>query len=69
MPMTSRSISRAKTSWGAARDGGSDSLLDEPAHLLDHRQAVGGLHAGALQTIVEDGVFIGGDIEASRPCA
>ena len=45
------------------RDGG-DRLLDEPAHLLDHGQPVGGLHAGALQAIVEDGIFVDGDVES-----
>jgi len=29
-------------------DQRGDDLLEEPAHLLDHREAVGGLDAGAL---------------------
>ncbi len=46
------------------REGDSgDRLLDQAAHLLDHRQAVSGLHAGALEAIVEDGIFVDGDVE------
>jgi hypothetical protein len=44
---------------------GRDGLLDQTAHLLNHRQAVGGLHAGALQAVVEDRVFIDGNVERS----
>ena len=47
---------------GREREGG-DGLLDQPAHLLDHRQPVGGLHARALQAIVEDRIFVNRDVE------
>jgi hypothetical protein len=46
------------------KDQGGDDLLDQAAHLLDHREAVGGLDAGALEAVVEDGVFVGGQVEA-----
>ena len=48
---------------------GRDRLLDEPAHLLDHGQPVGGLHPCAFEAVVEDGIFVDGDVEAPRPCA
>ena len=38
-------------------------LLEEAAHRLDHAEAVGGLHTGALQPVVEDRVFVGGQVE------
>ena len=44
------------------RDG-RDRLLDEPAHLLDHGQPVGGLYTRAFQAIVEDGIFVDRDVE------
>jgi hypothetical protein len=48
------------------KSDGRDGLLDQTAHLLDHDKTIGGLNAGALQTIVEDGILVGRDIEACR---
>jgi hypothetical protein len=45
-----------------SRNGG-DGLLNEPAHLLNHRKPVRGLHAGTLQAVVEDRVFVYRHIE------
>ncbi len=42
---------------------GGDDLLKETAHELNHGEAVCGLNAGAFETVVEDGVFVGGEIE------
>ena len=47
-------------------DHGRDHLQDEPAHLLDHGQAVGRLHAGAFEAIVEDGVLVRRQVELRR---
>ena len=47
----------------AEKASGRDRLLDEPAHLLDHRQPVSGLNAGAFEAVVEDRVFVDGDVE------
>jgi hypothetical protein len=49
---------RVSDEHGRECDGGH-GLLDEPAHLLDHGQPVSGLHAGALEAIVEDGILVG----------
>ncbi len=50
---------------GGGEDQGGDGLLKEPAHLLNEREAIGGLDAGALQAVVVTGVFVGGEVEAS----
>ena len=49
---------------GYGEDQGGDDLLEEAAHLLDHGEAVGGLNAGSLEAIVEEGIFVGGEVEA-----
>src|SRR6185312_2944493 len=43
--------------------GGGYGLLHQAAHLLDHHQAVGGLHAGALQAVVVDRILVDGYVE------
>ena len=48
---------------GCREDQGGDDLLDQTAHLLDHRQPVGCLDAGPLEAVVEDGIFVGGQVE------
>ena len=53
---------RVEDEDGRKRDR-CDGLLDQPAHLLDHGQPVGGLHARPLQAIVENRILIDRDIE------
>ena len=52
------------------QDGGPDQrgqgLLEEPAHLLDHGQAIGGLYPGPFQAVVEDGIFVGRQVQRCR---
>jgi len=53
-------------SEGYGEDQGGDDLLEEAAHLLDHGETVGCLDSGTLEPIVEDRVFIHGQIEGCR---
>jgi hypothetical protein len=39
-------------------------LLEETTHLLDHGEAVRCLDAGALESVVKDGIFVGSEVEA-----
>ncbi len=42
------------------------ALLEEPAHLLDHRQAIGRLDPGPFQAVVENGIFIRRQVQRCR---
>ena len=65
MPATSsNSRSGEYQTSTAEKASGRDGLLDQPAHLLDHRQPVGGLHARAFQAIVEDRILVDGHVES-----
>ena len=52
------------------QDGGPDQrgqgLLEEPAHLLDHGQAIGGLYPRPFQAVVEDRIFVGRQVQRRR---
>ena len=43
----------------------SHGLLNEAAHLLDHRQPVSGLDSRALKAVVENGVLVDCNVEGS----
>ena len=47
----------------AAKAGCRDALLEESAGRLNHDQPVGALHAGALHLVVENRIFVGGQVE------
>ncbi len=49
------------------QDSGPDQrrqgLLEEPAHLLDHGQAIGGLYPRPFQAVIKDGIFVGRQVQ------
>ena len=45
-------------------DEGGDDLLEEAPHLLDHGETVRGLDARSFEAVVEDRIFVGGEVEA-----
>ena len=45
-------------------DQRGQGLLEKPAHLLDHGEAIGGLDPRAFEAVVEVGVLVGGEVEA-----
>ena len=64
-PAMSRNSSSGEYQMSTRGKGdGRDRLLNQPAHLLDHGQPVGGLHARAFQPIVKDGVFVDCHVES-----
>ena len=56
----------SNTSRMLVQISGGQRLLQQPAHLLDHRQPVRGLHARPLQPVVEDRIFVGGQVQLRR---
>ncbi len=39
--------------------------MEESTHLLDHGETVRCLNSGSLESVVEDGIFVGSEVKAS----
>ena len=55
---------RGKPEDARRKAGGDDELLNQRADGLDHRDAIGSLHAGALQLVVKNRVFVRSQIQS-----
>ena len=54
---------RRKQKDARRQAGRCDALLKQTARRLNHDQPVGALHPGAIHLVVENGIFVGSQVE------